>query len=103
MEKTCPSCHITWPEDRFNPKFPDCFRCRAAGVSFTYGVGGKEAKQQFHDTTIKEFNDRQIREAKANGIDAVPVHTATTAAPTGKMLDTLKRASEARIAPKVTS
>jgi hypothetical protein len=39
---------------------------------------------------VKEYNDRQIREARANGLDPVPVHTATTAVPTKRMMDGLK-------------
>jgi len=61
---------------------------------------GNRGKQQFHDVTIKEFNDRQIREARANGLDPVPAHTATTAVPTQRMFDSLKRASEAQIPKK---
>lgn len=85
--RTCPSCHLDWPEDRFIEKSDDCFKCRAASIQFNYGPRGKA---QFHDITVKEYNDRQIREARANGLDPVPVHTATTAVPTKRMMDGLK-------------
>lgn len=71
--RICPECTTEWPEDRFNPKFPQCFRCRAAGISVTFAGG----KQVFHSQTDREGQERTIREAKANGYDVVPVGKGT--------------------------
>ena len=30
--RTCPSCQRELPEDRFNPRWPDCFRCRTKSL-----------------------------------------------------------------------
>lgn len=48
---------------------PNCFGCKIRSVymGFTYG------RETFHGPTIKEKQERQIAEAKANGIDAEPV------------------------------
>lgn len=91
----CPSCGQARPAtaNYFNPKFPECFGCRVKGVGFAFGAGGKEGRQQFHDQTHKEYVSQLMRETKNNGIEAVPVHTATTAAPTRKMLTDLKEIS----------
>ena len=48
-----------------------CFKCHIGTVrlGFTYG------KEDFHGPTIKERQDKQVADAKAGGIDAVPVGT----------------------------
>lgn len=69
----CPACDQEWPLDRFNGVHPECFRCRSRSIGVAFGPAGKSV---WHNMTTKEWNDRQIREAKANGLDPVPVHTA---------------------------
>jgi hypothetical protein len=69
----CPDCHKSWPEDRYNGKDPECFKCRIQGVGVSFGPAGKSF---WHNATTKEWNDRQVTEAKKNGLDPVPVHTA---------------------------
>lgn len=59
--------------DRFNPKFPDCFRCRASSIGVAF-AGGKD---YFHSQTIKEGQERTLREGRANGYDPVPAWTKT--------------------------
>jgi len=85
----CPSCGKDWPEDRFNAKFPDCFQCRARTLRVAFAGG----KAQFHGTTIKESNEKQIKEARAAGFDPVPVGYRTfaggTASGAGKLKDAL--------------
>lgn len=95
--QTCPSCAREWPEDRFRPEFSDCFACRAKTIGVTYGYRGR---QQFHDVNIKEYNDRQVAEARANGADPVPAVSATTAVPTKRLMDDLKKTSLARTPKK---
>lgn len=87
--RTCPSCSHDWPEDRFNDKHPECFRCRAGSIQVSFGPAGK---QFWHDTTTKEFNDRQIREARSNGLDPVPVATKATAVPSAAGFAALSKA-----------
>lgn len=71
--QVCPSCDVEWPDDRFNGRHAECFKCRAGTVGVSFGNIGR---QVFHDTTVKEFNDRQVREAKKNGMDVVPARSA---------------------------
>jgi hypothetical protein len=76
---TCVQCEKVWPPDRFNPDCASpntCFKCRSSSVSL--GFGG--FRTQFHNHTIKEGQDRAMREARANGHDPVPAwHTSYTA------------------------
>lgn len=96
--RICPSCNQSWSEDRFNPSFPECFRCRSQSVAVSFGVRGKA---QFHDITIKEYNDRQVREARANGLDPVPAHSAGGFSPLASGVNKLKAVSESLIPGKV--
>lgn len=84
--QTCPDCGLDWPKDRFNGVHPQCFKCRVSGLNVSFGPAGKKI---WHNMTTKEWNDRTIREAKANGLDPVPVHTAgvSVAASTMKKLE----------------
>jgi len=70
----CPACHVEWPEDRFNGIHPECFKCRVANLSVSFGPAGKEF---WHGTTTKEYAEKTVRQAKANGLDPVPVHSAS--------------------------
>lgn len=69
----CPACGVDWPEDRYNGKHPECFKCRVSGLNVSFGPAGKAF---WHNVTTKMWNERQIKEAKANGMDIVPAHTA---------------------------
>jgi hypothetical protein len=89
----CVGCDTSWPADRFNGVSAYCFKCRIATLEFSYGP---RQKAGFHDHTLKEFNDRQIREARANGLDPQPVHTKSTAVPSAGGFDKLSKA----LAPK---
>jgi len=60
-------------------------------LEFSYGP---RQKQGFHDYTIKEFNDKQIAEARANGLDPQPVATKATAVPNATQFSKLKNALE---------
>lgn len=73
--QTCPECKKDWPEDRFLPQFTQCFKCRIQNLAFSFGTGGREGKQMFHDMNTKEQQDRTIREARANGLDPIPAWT----------------------------
>src|SRR4051812_32469104 len=83
----CATCGTSWPTDRYIAKSASCFRCRAQSLQFNYGTRQREG---FHDHTIKEFNDRQVREAAANGIEAVPARTAATGVPSAGMMKKLE-------------
>jgi hypothetical protein len=71
--RICPSCSESWPEDRFNNRHPDCFRCRAGSLSVAFAGG----RSQFHDQTHKEYVTQVKTEAKRNGYDVVPVGRGT--------------------------
>jgi hypothetical protein len=84
--KQCPQCAQMWPLDRFNDRDPECFRCRARSVGVSFGPAGKAF---WHGTTVKEYRDKTISQAVANGLDPVPVHSASVpmAASTLKKLE----------------
>ena len=71
LSVTCNQCSTMF----YTPELPRrgaiCFKCHIGTVNlgFTYG------KQDFHGPTIKERQDKQVADAKAGGIDAVPVGT----------------------------
>ena len=53
-----------------------CFGCRARYWRFnpgSLGVSYRQGRDFFHDTTLKESVDENVRLAKANGIDIEPV------------------------------
>jgi hypothetical protein len=70
----CPQCHTVWPVDRFNGVDPECFRCRAKTIGVSFGPAGKAF---WHGTTVKEYRDNTIKQAVSNGLDPVPVHSAS--------------------------
>ena len=71
LSVTCDQCSTEF----YTPELPRrgaiCFKCHIGTVNlgFTYG------KKDFHGPTIKERQDKQVADAKAGGIDAVPVGT----------------------------
>ncbi len=70
----CANCGRSWGADRFNLacSTPDwCFACRSKTVSTAFAGG----KQYFHDGTDAERARTAISEAKAAGLDPVPVET----------------------------
>jgi hypothetical protein len=69
--KTCETCNVVWPSDRFNPECASpgmCFKCRSSTISL--GFGGQ--RTHFHNHTDKEVQRRIIAEARAGGHDPVP-------------------------------
>ena len=82
----CPKCEQIWPADRFNDKDVECFRCRAKTIGVSFGPAGKAF---WHGTTTKEYRDDMITKAVSNGLDPVPVHSASVpmAASTLKKLE----------------
>ena len=65
---TCDNCSTEF----YAPELPSgcyCFKCHISTVNlgFTYG------KEDFHGPTIKERQDKQVADAKINGIKAEPV------------------------------
>lgn len=94
-EKICPQCGKV--KNDFG-KFDWCFGCRAKSISFTYGVGGKEAKDQFHNSTIKELQTETVREAASNGIEAVPAWYKPSSAPSAAGFEKLATALTPKVA-----
>lgn len=84
--KQCPQCLEMWPLDRFNDRDLECFRCRARTVGVSFGPAGKSF---WHDTTVREYRDNTIKQAVSNGLDPIPVHSASVpmAASTLKKLE----------------
>lgn len=70
----CPACGVLWPLDRFNGKDAECFRCRSKTVGVAWGPAGKAF---WHGTTNREYTEKTIAQAKANGMDPVPVKSAS--------------------------
>ena len=79
--RECPECRRSWPLDRFNGKHAECFRCRTKGVGVTFGGGRKNFHGIGGNETLREYGQRTVREAAANGIQAVPAWTKTNYAP----------------------
>ncbi len=50
-----------------------CFRSRLEGIKFGFTGGGSYGKQAFHDMTIRERQDEQLRGAAEAGIKIAPV------------------------------
>lgn len=68
----CSNCGRDWPEDRFNRSIQQsdwCFACR----SKTLRVGFQGGKEYFHSGTEKERADKAVSEARAAGLDPVPM------------------------------
>ena len=92
----CPACDELWPENRFNGKDPECFRCRARTVGIAWGPAGKSF---WHDTTTKEYGEKTMARARANGLDPVPLHSAGVSAAGS----TMRKLEVAAQSPKVVS
>lgn len=71
--RECPCCKKEWPDDRFNGVHDECFKCRIAGLSVSFGPMGKAF---WNGTTIKEYGERTMSMARQNGHDPVPVGSA---------------------------
>lgn len=50
-----------------------CFRERLVGIKFGFTGGGSYGKTAFHDMTIRERQDEQLRGAAEAGIKIEPV------------------------------
>lgn len=71
--RECPCCKLEWPEDRFNGVHDECFKCRIAGLSVSFGPMGKGF---WNNYTNKEYADKTIKMARQNGHDPVPASSA---------------------------
>ena len=84
----CDTCGNDLALSKYNFEGPapeTCFKCRASGVQI--GFGG--FKEQFHNGTKAERRRTTIAEAKAQGLDPEPVHTAAYAfTPSVSQMDT---------------
>lgn len=90
----CPACDLDWPNDRFNGKDPECFKCRAKTIGIAWGPAGKAF---WHGTTNREYADKTIKQAVANGLDPIPVHSASVPVAAGTM-----KKLENQLQPKTT-
>jgi hypothetical protein len=68
----CPACDTDQELRCFNDTKAECFRCRTANITVSFGAGGKAGKQMFHDVTTKEFREETFKKARANGLDPIP-------------------------------
>ena len=66
---TCDNCSTEFYAPELPRRGAICFKCHISTVNlgFTYG------KEDFHGPTIKERQDKQVADAKINGIKAEPV------------------------------
>jgi hypothetical protein len=72
--RICADCQLEWPLDRFredNPHPDVCFKCRTRGISLSV-AGGKD---YWKGPTERERAAHQVKEARANGLDPVPLET----------------------------
>ena len=85
--RECPQCFQVWPLDRFNEKHAECFRCRSKSVGVAWGPAGKAF---WHGTTTREYTEKTLTQARANGMDPIPVKSASVplAGATLKKLET---------------
>lgn len=70
----CKNCARDWPEDRFNRDCPQpdwCFACRSKTLQVSFQGG----KSYFHESTEKERATKAMSEARAAGLDPVPIDT----------------------------
>ena len=98
----CPQCGLDYPPDRFNGKDAECFKCRVKTIGVSFGPAGKAF---WHGTTTKEFADKTVAAARANGLDPIPVHSASVpiAGSLVKKLETSSTAPSVAASPKVAS
>lgn len=50
-----------------------CYRCKLDGLRVNWVGGGGYGREAFHGSTVKEAVESQLAQAKAKGVDAVPV------------------------------
>ena len=93
--KACDTCHTAKDESKFRADCfsPNtCFSCRVGGVAFTNPIKSGQGEDQWRHSTIAEYNRIQVAEAAANGLEAVPKHTAGGYTPSAKQMDKIKKA-----------
>jgi len=102
----CSNCGRVWPEDRFNPDCttPEwCFACRSKTIRTAF-QGGKE---YFHDDTEANRARKAVAEARAAGLDPVPVETGkgwNGASAAGlKKIETVQATKAAKAAPQAAA
>jgi ribosomal protein L37AE/L43A len=102
ITRECPQCQVSYPLDRFNDKNAECFKCRIKTIGVSFGPAGKAF---WHGTTNKEYIDKTISEARANGNDPIPVHSASVpiAGSLVKKLETAAKTPPTQSASKVAS
>ena len=73
MFKTCdtPHCEKQFTEDQSSGA--TCYRCKLDGLMVNWVGGGGYGRDAFHSGTVKEHIDSQLAQAKAKGVDAVPI------------------------------
>lgn len=89
----CEDCGEERPESSFNAESfspMTCFRCRVRGIGFTNPIKSGQGDDQWRHSTIRESARIQVAEAKSNGLDPVPKHTAGGYTPSRQQLEKLK-------------
>ena len=95
--KQCVQCNRTLPIEKFNRESSSpehCFKCRVSTVRMGFSSG----KAHFHGDelyggTIASDNRHTVAEARSQGHDPVPVHTAGGVGVSAKELNRLKSKS----------
>jgi hypothetical protein len=64
----CEDCGSRFVEDAYPPRRLICFKCHLKGIR----LGFRHGKEDFHGPTIRERQQKIVREAEAKGITAVP-------------------------------
>lgn len=91
----CDTCETEKPDSAFNAESFSpltCFKCRTQGVSFTNPIKSGQGEDQWRHSTVSESVRTQVAEAKSNGLEPVPKHTAGGYTPSAKQLDKIKKA-----------
>jgi hypothetical protein len=86
----CNSCGKDKATSQFNLDGPSpdiCFKCRLSSVSI--GFGGH--REFFHNDTVKAFQERQVAEGRANGLDPIPAWHNTNTGTTAGGMERLKK------------
>lgn len=86
--RNCPDCKEDWPEDRFNGKDPECFRCRTRNIGVTFAGG----RHNFNGHTKKEYVDKAFADAKRNGYEIAPAGQTTFTGGVGAQIPKIKSA-----------
>lgn len=89
----CEDCGETKPASSFNAESfspTTCFKCRVSSVSFGNPIKSGQGADQWRHTTIRESVRKDVADARANGLDPVPRHTAGGYTPSKSQLDKLK-------------